>query len=193
MKPLTPADILSRSAYEQSRPDFRRRMLVEKARRRVLLGPHCTVHFESRETMRYQVHEMLRAESSWDRPGAVEDELRAYNALIPGTGELSATLMLEYESAEERAVALPKFVGLEQCVTLRIGDTTSLVASFDRGQIDERGVSSVQYVKWTLDEDRRALLKVEGTVIRLAFDHPYYRAKAILGEDTRQAIADDPD
>jgi hypothetical protein len=193
MMRLTPNDILSREAYEAARPDLRRRIMVEKGRRRVQLGPHCTVHFESRETMRYQVHEMLRAEGSWDRAGAIDDELRAYNALIPQTGELSATLMLEYETAEERAVALPQFVGLERHVTLRIGDAGPLLAAFDRGQIDERGVSSVQYLKWTLDEERRRLLKTDGTVLRLAIDHPFYQAAVVLGEETRRAIMNDPD
>lgn len=193
MKLLTPADLLDRDAYEAARPELRRRIMVEKGHRRVHLGPHCTIHFESRDTMRYQVHEMLRAESSWDRPGAVDDELRAYNALIPQTGELSATLMLEYETAEERALALPNFTGLDRHVTLRVGDTEPVRAAFDRGQIDERGVSSVQYIKWTLDAARRAMLKKDGTVLRLAIDHPFYQAQAVLGEDTRRAIMNDPD
>jgi len=193
MKPLMPSDILTREAYEQTRVDVRRKLLVEKARRRVLLGPHCTIHFENRETMQYQVHEMLtihRIVVPLMTSGLVAGFITSFSTAAV---ELSATLMLEYETAEERAVALPRFVGLENCVTLRIGDTTSLVAVFDRGQIDERGVSSVQYLKWTLDDDRRALLKTEGTVVRLALEHPFYHAQAILGEDTRRAIEYDPD
>jgi hypothetical protein len=166
--------------------------MVKKQRRRVLVGGHCSVHFECRETMRYQVHEMLRAEDSWDRPGAVEDELHAYNPLIPGPGELSATLMLEYETPEERQANLPKFVGIERHVWLRVGDTEPVLAIFDRGQIDERGVSSVQYVKWSLDAPRVALLGQEGTVLRLIIDHPAYSAQAVLSEDTRREIMADP-
>jgi hypothetical protein len=190
---LTRADIIGREAYERERADLRRRLIAEKNHRRVQLGPHCTIHFESRETMRYQVHEMLRTEVSWDRPGAVDEELAAYNALIPQTGELSATLMLEYETPEERATALPAFVGLERHLTLQIGDTPPVLATFDRGQIDEDKVSSVQYVKWHINEQQRALLKTAGTVLRLALDHPYYQAQAILGEETRIIISNDPD
>jgi hypothetical protein len=193
MNLLTQDDILDRTAYEEARPDFRRRIMLEKSRRRVPLGAHCTVHFESRDTMRYQVHEMLHAESSWNRPGAVDEELLAYNALIPGQGRLSATLMLEYETPEERAVALPAFVGLDRHLTLKVGETDPILAIFDRGQIDAQGVSSVQYIKWILDESQRALLKTDGTVVRLILDHPFYRAQAILGEESRKAIMNDPD
>jgi len=136
---------------------------------------------------------MLHAESSWDRPGAVDEELTAYNPLIPGAGELSATLMLEYEMPEERATALRALVGLDRHVTLRIGDTEPLLASFDRGQIDEDKVSAVQYLKWQLDERQRDLLKTEGTVVRLSIDHPFYRAQAVVGEDARRAIMNDLD
>lgn len=193
MSLLTRDDILDRATYESGRADFRRRIMLDKSRRRVSLGAHCTVHFESRDTMRYQVHEMLHAESSWDRPGAVDEELLAYNALIPGEGRLSATLMLEYETPEERAVALPAFVGLDRHLSLHVGETDPVLAVFDRGQIDAQGVSSVQYIKWTLDDRRRALLKTDGTVVRLILDHPFYRAQAVLGEESRRAIMNDAD
>ena len=123
----------------------------------------------------------------------MEEELAAYNALIPQAGELSATLMLEYETAEERAEALPQFVGLERHIFLNIGDTAAIQPRFDSSQIDERGVSSVQYLKWTLDAQQRALLKKDGTVLRLSIDHPFYQAQAVLGEATRRAIMNDPD
>jgi hypothetical protein len=188
---LTPADILDKAAYEVARPEFRRRIMLEKSRRRVLVGDHCSVHFESRETMRYQVQEMLRTEDSWSRPGALEDELDAYNPLIPGADELSATLMLEYETPAERAVALPRFIGLDRHVWLQVGETPRVLATFDRGQIDERAVSSVQYVKFALTPVQVALLATDGTVVRLVVDHPAYQAQAVLGEETRRVLAAD--
>ena len=192
MHVLTPADIKGKPEYEADRPEFRRRIMALKQRRRVLVGDHCSVHFENRDTMRYQVQEMLRAENSWGRPGAVEDELSAYNPLIPQPGELSATIMFEYATAEERRVQLPRLAGIDRHFWLRIGETEPLPARFDRGQIDERGVSSVQYVKWRLDPERVALLGREGTVVRLLIDHPVYPAQAVLGEATPRDIATDP-
>jgi hypothetical protein len=192
MTALTAADICGKAEYEARRPEFRRAVMVKKQKRRALVGDHCSVHFECRETMQYQVQEMLRAEGSWERPGAVEDELHAYNPLVPKAGELSATIMFEYATPEERQAHLPGFVGIERHVWLRIGDTEPLLAVFDRGQIDERGVSSVQYVKWRLDEGRVKLLGQDGTVLRLIVDHPAYSAQAVLSEETRREIMADP-
>jgi len=193
MQILTKRDILSKQEYEAKRPEFRRRIMVQKDKRRVLVGEHCSIHFENRDTMLYQVQEMLRAENSWDRPGAVEDELEAYNPLIPRTGELSATLMFEYETPEERAVVLPRFVGIDRHVWLEIGDTEPIAAEFDRGQIDEEKVSSVQYIKWKLSETQSALLARDGTVTRIRIDHPHYTAQAVMSEENRRAIMHDPE
>jgi hypothetical protein len=193
MQPMSRSEIRPKSEYESMRPDLRRRVMRIKGRRRVLVGQHCSVHFESRDTLLYQVQEMLRAEDSWERPGAVEDELEAYNPLLPATGELSATIMFEYETAEERAVQLPRFIGIDRHVWLQIGDTEPVPAEFDRGQIDEHKVSSVQYIKWKLDDERRELLKREGTVVRIVIDHPHYQAQAVLSEQTRDEIKQDPD
>lgn len=192
-QPLTKNDILPKAEYEQARPEFRRRIMLTKSKRRVLVGEHCSVHFESRATMHYQVQEMLRAENSWERPGAAEDELEAYNPLIPGDGDLSATIMFEYETEEERAEFLPRFVGIDRHVWLQVGETDRVPATFDRGQIDEHKVSSVQYIRWTLDEERRGLLKNEGTVVRVVIDHPSYDAQSVLSEQTRAEISSDPD
>ena len=124
-------------------------------------------HFENRDTMHYQVQEMLRAEESWLRPGAIDDELAAYNPIIPQPGELSATMMIEYATAAERSLMLPQFVRIDQHVWLHVGDTEPVLATFDAGQIDEHKVSSVQYIKFRLDTRQRQLLATDGTVVRL--------------------------
>jgi hypothetical protein len=191
MELLTHSDIIGKDAYEHIRDDFRRRVMKQKDTRRVAVGDHCTFLFENRDTMRYQVQEMLRAEESWNRPGALDDELEAYNALVPRRGELSATMMLEYETPEERAAMLPQFVGIDRHVHLHIGEVPPSSASFDRGQIDEHKVSSVQYIKFTLSDEQMQLLETDGVVVRLVIDHPAYRAQAVLAETARQAIAGD--
>jgi hypothetical protein len=193
MRLLTRDDIYPQETYEHIRPDFRRRIMVQKDKRRVAVGDHCSIHFENRDTVLYQIMEMLRAERSWDRPGAVEAELAAYNPLIPQTGELSATMMLEYETEAERREILQQLVGIEEHVWLRIGETPPLKARFDVRQLDETKVSSVQYLKWHLNEGQCRLLKQDGTVVRVIIDHPYYEAQAVLSEETRRAIMHDPD
>ncbi|GIX46260.1 MAG: hypothetical protein KatS3mg131_0471 [Candidatus Tectimicrobiota bacterium] len=193
MQLLRKEDIYPKEVYERLRPEWRRRIMVEKQKRRVSVGDHCTVHFENRDTMHYQVQEMLRAENSWDKPGAIEAELEAYNPIIPRRGELSATLMFEYEDRAERDAALRKLVGIEDHVWLQIDDTPPIRAQFDRLQLDPQRISSVQYIKWHLSDEQRRLLKQEGTVVRIRIDHPAYSAQAVLSEETRRAIMNDPD
>lgn len=193
MKLLTTSEILDGAEYERQRPDLRRQVMVLKDKRRVSLGDHASVHFESRDTLRYQVLEMLRAEKSWARPGAVEDELQAYNPLVPGPGELSATVMFEYETPEERQAQFAQLVGIDQHLWLVVGSEKPLLARFDRVQLDGGRISSVQFVKWRLDDVRRGLLKEDGLVVKLVADHPSYRAQSVLSEQTRREIMNDPD
>jgi len=188
---IRPDEIMTREAYEAGRDAFRRRVMVRKARRRVPLGDHATLHFETRETMLYQVHEMLRAEGSWQRPGAIEDELEAYNPIVPDGRSLTATLMFEYDDPAERAGRLSELCGIEDHLWLRVGETTPLPASFDDAQASDGRVSSVQYVRWDLDDEQARLLKAEGTVVRLKIDHAAYTASAVLSEETRRELAGD--
>lgn len=190
---LTPEDIYSNEIYATLRSAWQSRMLLQKALRRVLVGDHCTVHFESVETMHYQVQESLWTEQSWPRPGAVVEELAAYNPLLPQPGELSATLMFEYDVVAERHAALQRLVGIEQHVWLHIGATPPLLAHCDGAQLDRHKISAMQYLKWTLTPAQCQLLKTPGTVVRLVLDHPHYTAQAVLSEATRQAIMHDPD
>lgn len=165
MSPLVHSDLLTGPEYEREREGVRRRVMMIKDRRRVLVGDHCSVHFECRETLRYQVLEMLRAERSWSRPGAVDDELRAYSPLLPGTGDLSATVMFEYEASEERSVALSALTGIEHHLWLVVGDTPTILAQFDHRQMDASRVSAVQFVRWSLDATQREALRTDGTVV----------------------------
>ena len=191
MKPITRDDVLGREEYARTRADVRRRIIQLKARRRVPLGEHATLNFETRDTMLYQVHEMLHAEGSWKRPGAIEDEFEAYNPIVPAGGELSATLMLEYETEEERTVRLQELLGLDAHLWLHVGETPPVAARFDHAQVSPTRISSVQYVKWPLSPGQARLVATEGAVLRVVVDHPKLRAQAILSEETRRELAAD--
>ena len=193
MQLLTPDDVHSRTEYEAIRPTLRRRILAQKVYRRIEVGAHCSVHFESYDTMRYQVHEMLRVENRWEERDAIEDELRAYNPLIPGNGTLSATVMFEYPDEAERQVQLRRLVGIDRHLWLHIDDTPPVQAVFAGEQMDVDKISSVQYAYWHLRDEQRQLLTQDGTVVRLIFDHPHYAAQAVLSEASRKAIMHDPD
>ncbi len=114
------ADVLDLRAYERVRDDYRRQIIEHKRRRRIALGPIVTLLFESFDTVRFQVHEMARAERIVTDEG-IEGELDAYNRLLPVRGELSATLFIELTSEEDLRHWLPRLVGIEQAVGFRVG------------------------------------------------------------------------
>lgn len=188
---LSRDDIPTAAEYEQTRDQYRRQISVQKQPRRVLIGSNCSIHFENRDIMRYQVLEMLRAEGTFDNDDSIEDELHAYNPMITQPGLLSATLMFEYPTEEERQNYLPKLVGIDQHVWLQVGDAGKVLGEFDGGQIDEHKVSSVQFIKFPLNDSQEDQIQKPGTVLKIIIDHPQYNGIAVLGEETRKAIASD--
>ena len=119
MKKLTRSDLLSLETYSAERADFRNRVLAHKANRRVAIGPHATLYFEDALTMQYQVQEMLRIERIFEGD-QIQEELDAYNPLIPDGTNLKATFMLEYPEVEERRQALARLLGVEKAVWLQV-------------------------------------------------------------------------
>lgn len=188
---LSQTDIPTAAEYERTRDQYRRQIMVQKQPRRILVGTNCSVHFENREIMRYQVLEMLRAEGTFGNAEAVEDELHAYNPMITQPGLLCATLMFEYPTEAERLEHLPQLVGIDRHVWLQIGDEPRILGEFDAGQIDAHKVSSVQFIKFRITAAQDQLLQSAGTVVRFSIDHAHYQGVAVLGEETRRAIAAD--
>ena len=123
MDKLTTADLLSLEQYHKERARMRADVLAHKRNRHVALGPHLTLYFEDRITMRYQIQEMLRAERIFESE-AIAEELAAYNPLIPDGTNLKATMMLEYADAAQRRLALGQLKGIEDLVYLEVGDRT---------------------------------------------------------------------
>ena len=118
---LTLEDIADQRAYERDREEFRRDVIAAKKLRRVTVGPVVTVLFESRQTVRFQVQEMARAEKL-TTDAQIQAELDVYNRLLPGSGELSATLFLELTTEDELRTWLPRLLGIERSLVLEIGE-----------------------------------------------------------------------
>jgi hypothetical protein len=193
VKPVIPTELPGSDEYEAIRPVFRRRVMRLRDLRRVALGEEMTVHFETRDTVVYQILEMLRAEGGWHRPGGVASEVEAYNPLVPAGSELSATLMVETDAAGDRDRLLRDLVDLDGHLFLQSGGLPPVAARFDRFQIGTDRISAVQYLKWPVDAANAAALRTPGTAIRVICDHPSYRAQEVLAEDTRSEIAADLD
>jgi hypothetical protein len=191
LAPLTRADILGPALYAPIRDDFRRKIIEMKRARRVGVGDKVTLTFENRDTLRFQVEEMLRTEGIASEVG-IQAELDVYNTLMPTADSLSATLFLDPPRDEDPRVRLRRFIGLDEHVTLEVG-AHALRAAFEPGRQDEDRISAVHYVRFPLPPAALAALRTPGTECALAIDHPSYTARTVLGEASRAALAADYD
>jgi hypothetical protein len=197
MKPIERGEILGLAEYEKIRDRFRDRVIAEKKRRRVQLGPIASAVFENRDTVLLQIQEMLRTERI-TRPAAIDHEIATYNELLPGTDEVSCTLMIEIPDKAERDAFLTAAVGLEKHVWLTAGTMRVPARSIDRGGSRER-TTAVHYLKFALPAALARSLRgaAEGTEtlthLELVVDHPTYSEHAVLDAMTILELGQDLD
>jgi uncharacterized protein DUF3501 len=190
METLSLEDIKNLHEYELERPDFRTRIIELKKRRRVPLGPVMTLVFENRDTVRFQIQEMVRIERIV-RPDKVQEEVDVYNDLLPRAGEVAATLFIEVTEAEKVQSTLDGFIGLDEPgkLVLRIGDRT-YPAVFAPGQSREDRISAVHYIRFPLGEEGRAAL-ARGEKATVEVRHGDYQATAPLSPETVSELLQD--
>jgi hypothetical protein len=181
-------DILGFSAYEKIRQKFREEIIEKKKKRRISVGDKVSIVFENRDTVIFQIQEMLRAERISDLD-KIREEIAVYNELIPGTDELSATLFIEIEDQSNLREDLLKFLGIDEAVSLKIGGHV-IPGRFEEGRSKEDKISAVQYVRFPLDAKARRAL-VGGEPAELVIDHPNYKARTVLDAESRQSLAED--
>ena len=190
MKPITPLEVLPVTAYDRVRPLLRPLCIAERARRRLAVGPHLTLMFENRQTVWYQIQEILRTERIFEDP-AINAEVETYNELIPRPGELFATLLIEYADPAERDVELARLVGLERHLWMVL-DERRVGARFDERQMSPDQISAVQFIAFPLDADaaRFGELAAAGKVA-VEVDHPHLSVRAPVEVALAMALADD--
>ncbi|HEY6395369.1 MAG TPA: DUF3501 family protein [Candidatus Binataceae bacterium] len=191
MKPIRFDELLALPDYNRVRDCLRPLFIHEKARRRLAAGAHLTFLFENAQTVWYQVQEMIRTEKI-ENAEAIRHELETYNELIPGAGELSATMLIEYVDARERDGALKRLVGLEQNVWMIVGKQRS-AALFDTRQMSPDQVSSVQFVRFEVGNigsgDFRKMCD-SGNVV-LEVNHPNLAIQAPITGSLADALSSD--
>jgi len=184
--------LLTLEAYAKERASFRTRVIAHKKPRTVRLGEHLTLLFEDELTIRYQVQEMLRIERTFEEDG-IQDELDAYNPLVPDGSNFKATMLIEYEDVDERRDALARLKGVEDRVYIEVEGQARVMAIADEDlpRENEQKTSAVHFLRFELTPPMIAALKA-GAALTIGVDHPAYRAAlAPVPDETRNALAAD--
>lgn len=168
-------DLYSLEKYAEVRSEFRAKVMAHKKHRRVAIGPNATLLFEDRLTIQYQVQEMLRIERIFEATG-IEDELEAYNPLIPDGQNWKATFLIEFPDVEERRLALQRLKGVERSVWAQVAgfDKVRPFADEDLEREDEIKTSSVHFLRFELTPEMVRALQ-QGARVAMGIDHPAYR------------------
>ena len=188
---LTVDDIADQRAYEREREAFRAHIIELKQHRRIGVGPFVSLVFENRDTIRFQIQEMARAERILTDDG-IQAELDIYNPLIPEKGSLSATLFIELTSKDELMEWLPKLVGIERAVQLRIGDEVVAAtpdAEHERQLTRETITASVHYVHFDLEPAQ--IERFADARVRIEVAHENYAYDTELSKAARESLLDD--
>jgi hypothetical protein len=185
---------MSLEQYAQSRPEFKAKVIEHKRNRQVALGDNATLYFEDRLTMQYQIQEMLRVERIFEAEG-IQEELDAYNPLIPDGSNWKATFMLEYPDTEQRKQELAKLIGIEDKVWVRVEglDRVWAIADEDLERDTEEKTSSVHFLRFELTDGMKAAAK-EGAAIHMGIDHENYKVTiSPVADPVRASLAADLD
>ena len=190
---ITRDDLMSLEQYAEKRGEFRQQVLQHKKHRQIALGPNATLYFEDRLTLLYQIQEMLRIEKVFEAEG-INEELAAYNPLIPDGCNFKATFMIEYPDPQVRAAQLEKMVGIEDLVWMQIGEHDKIwsIADEDLERSTEEKTSAVHFLRFELDDDMARDLKA-GANWQIGVQHPVYTFEVPVDGETRASLLKDLD
>ena len=192
MSKLSRKDLYSLEEYSEIRDDFRARVMEHKKNRRLDLGDHLVLFFEDRLVMHYQVQEMLKAEKIFDAEG-IQEELDAYNPLIPDGTNWKATMMIQYSDVAERQQMLQKLVGIENRVWLRVGDMDKVyaIADEDLERATEEKTSAVHFLRFELTPGMISEVH-RGATLSAGVDHPNHTVTVdTIADNVASSLADD--
>jgi hypothetical protein len=189
---LTRSDLWSLEEYASRRQAFRAEVIAHKKLRNIALGPHATLYFEDRLTMRYQIQEMLRVERIFEA-AEIEEELASYNPLIPDGSNWKATFMIEYGDVEERQVALATMGGIEQTVWVRVGESGEKIFAITNEDMErnrDEKAAAVHFMRFELGDSDIASLK-SGESLFMGIDHESLPGTYEVAADQRTALTAD--
>ena len=192
MDKLTRSDLYSLEQYAENRPEIRAQVMKHKKSRNVHIGPTATLYFEDRQTIQYQIQEMLRVERIFE-VGGIEEELQAYNPLIPDGSNWKATFMIEEPDVEKRHDLLARLIGVEDRVWVRVDGNEAVfaIADEDMDRDTEEKTSSVHFLRFELSEKMISDIK-QGAALGIGIDHRNYshEVEPVAGSIQDALIAD---
>jgi len=192
MTKLTREDLMSLEEYAEKRADFRQQVLEIKKDRKIALGDHATLYFENEQTIRYQIQEMLRIEKVFEANG-INEELEAYNPLIPDGSNWKATFMIEYGDVEERQKVLATLVGVEDKVWVQVDgfDKVYAIANEDLERSTEEKTSAVHFMRFELTADMAKAVK-DNKNIAMGIDYAgFEQCVSPIAEASRVSLMND--
>lgn len=188
---ITREDLMSLEQYAERRPEFRQQVLAHKKHRQVMLGPNATLYFEDRLTLLYQIQEMLRIEKIFEADG-IDEELEAYNPMVPSGRNFKATFMIEYTDPTVRAVQLKKMVGIEDLVWMQVAgfDKVWAIADEDLDRSTETKTSAVHFMRFEITDEMADALKHAADWV-IGVQHPVYTYEFNVEDATRASLLND--
>jgi len=187
MPAISRESLMPLEVYARTRKDFRAKVLAHKKHRTVALGPNVSFVFEDELTIRYQIQEMLRIEKIFEEDG-IEDELSAYNPLVPTGTNWKATMLIEYPDVDERKQMLAKLIGVEKHVWVRVEgfDKVYAIADEDLERSNEEKTASVHFLRFELTGEMRDSLRA-GAGLAMGIDHRHYSVTAAITDPETKA------
>jgi hypothetical protein len=192
MQKILRADVKDLVQYEKVRDEMRRRLIALKRARRIAVGDRLTFLFENRDTVLFQIQEMIRTERMVDEKKILE-EIEINNELIPGERELSATMFIEVDEPGRIREVLDRLQGIDrgEHVYFQIGERFRVTGVFESGRSKEDKISAVHYVKFPFSEAARDAFLGVRVPVELVVDHPRYTERTTIEGETRQRLIED--
>ncbi|MCF8173466.1 MAG: DUF3501 family protein [Candidatus Methylopumilus sp.] len=174
MTKITRESLMTLEAYHKARPEMRKQAIEQRRLRTVALGEHLNIIFENEFLMRYQIQEMLRVEKIFEEEG-IQDELHAYNPLVPDGSNFKATMMLEYPNEADRKIALGKLMGVEHKMFVEVEGQPRVyaIANEDLERSTDTKTSAVHFLRFELPAAAKKSLQA-GAQLMVGCDHPEY-------------------
>ena len=192
MEKLNKSDLFSLEEYSINRDSFRKKVFEEKQHRKVYIGEHVVLLFENKKTIQYQIQEMLRIEKIFDAEG-IQEELDAYNPLIPDGSNLKAVMLIEYPNVEERKEKLKILKGIERKIWIKVGSHNKVfaIADEDLEREDETKTSAVHYLRYEFSPSMINDWKNDSSIV-MGIDHENYQSsETIISSDISSSLSAD--